>query len=125
MEYEIPKEHYLDEEKREGVRDWILAVSLDSQLTNALDTAPCVVCDVETFVGNEVCRNCQVILSKQKMKPLTIFVCRRRGNCVVFLDSLYKNDAFQMNKDLRLLWRQPSGRDGKYQTSSSYFKTHT
>lgn len=61
VEYETPNEHYLDEEKREGVRDWILAVSLDSQLTNALDTAPCVVCDVETFVGNEVCHNCQVI----------------------------------------------------------------
>eukprot|EP00210_Caulerpa_lentillifera_P003637 g3472.t1 len=86
LDDQLPNEQYLDEKTRETVRDWILAVSLDSQLTNTLDTSACSECDVETFIGNQFCHNCKLSSVSEFMKFTRSFLSSLHGKP---LDLLY------------------------------------
>jgi len=41
MEFGLPKNHWLDEDRREEIRDWVLALSMDRQVEQVLNTIPC------------------------------------------------------------------------------------
>ena len=57
---EIPPSHYVDEAKREAIRDWILTESMETDTVHRLDTSPCQFCQKETFLANRFCHHCQV-----------------------------------------------------------------
>mmetsp|Transcript_36011 Transcript_36011/g.113938 ORF Transcript_36011/g.113938 Transcript_36011/m.113938 type:complete len:205 (+) Transcript_36011:103-717(+) len=59
FDYPLPDQHYLDEDKREEVRDWVLALSMDQQVDQSLSTRTCGHCGTETYAGSLTCHECK------------------------------------------------------------------
>jgi intraflagellar transport protein 172 len=57
-EFELPEKHFLDEDKREEVRDWVLALSMDQAVEQSLSVRTCSQCGADTYEGNLVCHTC-------------------------------------------------------------------
>merc|ERR1712166_1032891 len=45
VDYDLPKQQHLSEERREEVRDWVLALSMDQKVEQALSTRECSSCN--------------------------------------------------------------------------------
>lgn len=58
LDISLPKQQYLPESKREQVRDWVLAVSMDNKIEQELPKVSCSKCSAETYDGSLVCGNC-------------------------------------------------------------------
>ena len=58
-EFDLPEKHFLDEDKREEVRDWVLALSMDQAVEQSLSIRTCSQCGADTYEGNLVCHTCK------------------------------------------------------------------
>ena len=54
----IPNRHFVPEPIREEIRDWVLALSMDRQITQTLPTRVCGGCGKNTWTGTLVCHLC-------------------------------------------------------------------
>eukprot|EP00191_Tetraselmis_sp_GSL018_P001208 CAMPEP_0177614748 /NCGR_PEP_ID=MMETSP0419_2-20121207/22933_1 /TAXON_ID=582737 /ORGANISM="Tetraselmis sp., Strain GSL018" /LENGTH=1707 /DNA_ID=CAMNT_0019112051 /DNA_START=174 /DNA_END=5298 /DNA_ORIENTATION=- len=59
-EFDLPERHYLDEDKREEVREWVLALSMDQDVEQSLSCRTCSQCGADTYEANLVCHSCKV-----------------------------------------------------------------
>jgi intraflagellar transport protein 172 len=59
FDYALPKVQYLDEDKREDVRDWVLQISMNQQVDQSLDTNSCGKCGESFYVACLTCPNCK------------------------------------------------------------------
>jgi len=55
----LPLKQYLAEDKREEVRNWILAASLDHTMDQSLSTRPCEQCGTDIYISSLVCGSCK------------------------------------------------------------------
>lgn len=55
----LPKRQYLDEDRRESVRSWVLQSSLDTSMNQTLSTRPCDNCAVELYEASTICYQCK------------------------------------------------------------------
>eukprot|EP01116_Phalansterium_solitarium_P017851 TRINITY_DN4518_c0_g1_i1.p1 TRINITY_DN4518_c0_g1~~TRINITY_DN4518_c0_g1_i1.p1 ORF type:complete len:1449 (+),score=743.80 TRINITY_DN4518_c0_g1_i1:1439-5785(+) len=55
----LPKQQYLDEDRRESVRSWVLQSSLDTSMNQTLSTRPCDNCAVELYEASSLCYQCK------------------------------------------------------------------
>ena len=58
FDFELPSRHYLDERDREEVRDWVLTLSMDQQVDQALSVRTCANCGVDTYEAGLKCHSC-------------------------------------------------------------------
>lgn len=58
-EFDLPEKHFLDEDKREEVRDWVLALSMDQAVEQSLSLRTCAQCGTDTYEGNLTCHSCK------------------------------------------------------------------
>ena len=57
-DFHLPSGHFLDEQRREEVRDWVLTVSMDQQVDQSLSLRTCANCGVETYEASLKCHAC-------------------------------------------------------------------
>ena len=57
-DFHLPSGHFLDEGKREEVRDWVLTVSMDQQVDQSLSLRTCPNCGEETYEASLKCHSC-------------------------------------------------------------------
>lgn len=57
-DFTLPSEQFLPEEKRDEVRDWVLAVSMDAKLDQALSTRACEKCRDPIYEAGLICPKC-------------------------------------------------------------------
>ena len=58
-EFDLPERHFLDEDQREEVRDWVLALSMDQAVEQSLSLRTCAQCGADTYEGNLACHVCK------------------------------------------------------------------
>eukprot|EP01112_Ceratiomyxa_fruticulosa_P003353 TRINITY_DN13710_c0_g1_i1.p1 TRINITY_DN13710_c0_g1~~TRINITY_DN13710_c0_g1_i1.p1 ORF type:complete len:131 (-),score=23.22 TRINITY_DN13710_c0_g1_i1:188-580(-) len=58
MDVPLPTQQFLDEESREEVRNWILATSVDSSVSQELRTRNCDACNEEIYEASLKCVKC-------------------------------------------------------------------
>ena len=58
-DYALPKSQYLDETKREEVRDWVLQISMNQEVDQTLRTRTCPSCNEEHYEASTICPNCK------------------------------------------------------------------
>lgn len=117
LEFDIPRVHYINEDKREEIRDWILAKSMDPKIINVLDTTPCENCGTETYVGNRKCHQCLVSIHLTNLFLKKVSFQTPRDLCIVSgmpvaSDSKLtdKEDPhFLADKDVWLKWKANVG----------------
>ncbi|QDZ23436.1 intraflagellar transport protein [Chloropicon primus] len=57
-DFHLPSGHFLDEVKREEVRDWVLTVSMDQQVDQSLSLRTCANCGIDTYAASLKCHSC-------------------------------------------------------------------
>lgn len=58
-DFALPSEHFLAEGEREEVRDWVLTLSMDQRVDQALTLRTCDSCGVDTYSAGIRCHACQ------------------------------------------------------------------
>eukprot|EP00899_Mesostigma_viride_P028336 jgi/Mesvir1/8688/Mv02626-RA.1 len=58
-DFALPEVHYLDEEKREEVRDKVLELSMNQQVDQSLTLIPCDSCGSDKYIASLVCPSCK------------------------------------------------------------------
>ena len=61
VDYDLPKQQHLSEERREEVRDWVLALSMDQKVEQALSTRECSSCNSNIYAGSLLCVHCKAV----------------------------------------------------------------
>eukprot|EP01137_Pigoraptor_chileana_P037243 Opistho-2@34026 len=79
FEVPLPEHQCLSEAKREEVREWVLAISMDQQVDQTLSRKPCDGCGAGMYEASLVCHNC-----KTRYEPCIVTgypVLRSRVQC--------------------------------------------
>ncbi|KAK9829656.1 hypothetical protein WJX72_007146 [[Myrmecia] bisecta] len=58
FDFHLPERHYASEERREEVRDWVLAISMDQSVEQELSKRPCGQCGKATYEAAVTCHAC-------------------------------------------------------------------
>mmetsp|Transcript_26109 Transcript_26109/g.57041 ORF Transcript_26109/g.57041 Transcript_26109/m.57041 type:complete len:1764 (+) Transcript_26109:195-5486(+) len=67
FDFHIPQRPYVDEDGREDVRNFVLEISMDQQVEQALSLRTCEQCGTETYEANLTCHHC-----KHKWEPCAV-----------------------------------------------------
>ncbi|CAM6098614.1 unnamed protein product [Calypogeia fissa] len=59
-DFPIPEKHFLEEYKREEVRDWVIQLSLDQQVKRSLPSRNCDNCGIEIYLASLTCFSCKI-----------------------------------------------------------------
>eukprot|EP00955_Chlamydomonas_euryale_P116459 366417-Chlamydomonas_euryale.AAC.27 len=62
FDFTIPQRPYVGEAEKEGVRDYILELSMDQTVEQVLSTRRCEQCGSETYEANLTCHSCKATL---------------------------------------------------------------
>jgi len=58
MDFKLPEKQYVGDAPREGIRDYVLAVSMDTNLQQTLGLRYCDSCGEQTYEGAQRCHHC-------------------------------------------------------------------
>ena len=100
FEFQLPDVHFVPEDKREEVRDWVLALSMDQQVDQSLSTRVCHNCKTEIYEAALQCHHCQAvteacivdgypILPGERYQPGSIVWPARRDGWKTYIESFH------------------------------------
>eukprot|EP00741_Cyanophora_paradoxa_P013163 tig00000178_g12716.t1 len=58
FDFPMPEKHFLQEERREELRDWVLQISMDRKVEQSLSTRKCEKCSTEIYEAALKCHQC-------------------------------------------------------------------
>ena len=58
FDYALPKVQFLDDDKREEVRDWVLQISMNQEVDQTLRKRSCASCNEQHYEASTICPSC-------------------------------------------------------------------
>ena len=59
FDYSLPKKQFLDDDRREEVRDWVLQISMNQEVDQTLRMRSCPSCNTDHYEASTICPNCK------------------------------------------------------------------
>merc|ERR1711991_762116 len=84
-DFPIPTKQFVSDEKREQIRDWLLAVSMDQQIEQELPLQTCDFCRTDIYSGALSCYSCQskyepCIITGYPVRKASYIACKGCGS---------------------------------------------